>query len=402
MKSLLVKIFIPNYKNHKDPSVRRSYGKLASIFGIITNLFISAIKIVVGALFGFISFIADGLNNLSDGISSIVSYIGFKMSSKPADKDHPYGHARMEYLSGIIVATMVVALGVELLFRSIEEIFSSSSFTISYEQFLIASILLSVTILIKIYQCYFYKTIGKRIDSLSLKASSFDSFCDVLASSSVLIGLIISYYLKVSLDAYLGVAIAIFIFISGLKLLIEESSPLLGKKPKDETINALLDLVKEKDAVLSMHDLNVHNYGEDKIYASLHICMDSTLSLIEAHDIVDEIERECLEKLNIILVLHVDPVIQNNKEIKDIKTYIQSLLHTFDIPISFHDFHTKETSDHTDIYFDLVVPSNNKYKEKEIASFLENKIKEKSPSYHLHITMENSMMDLMYGRKDEE
>ncbi len=401
MKPLLVKIFLPHSQDLKDAKTRIKYGKLASIFGIVSNLIVSFIKLIIGAILGFIAFIADGLNNLSDAISSIVSFIGFKMSSKPADKDHPYGHARMEYLTGLVVASMVVALGIEMLFQAIQKMFVSNSFTLEYTYFVITCVLISFSILVKIYQCYFYRYISKTIHSLSLKASSLDSFCDVIASLSTLIGLIISYYLKLDLDAYFACAISVFILISGLKAMIEQASPLLGQKPSENQIDALLNLVKSYKDIQSMHDLFMHSYGEGKTFASLHVGMLTSLSLIEAHDIIDEIENRCLEEQNIHLVLHIDPIDSDDEGTLKIKNEIETILSSFDFPISYHDFHIKKGPTYIDIHFDLVISSEKEYDSKELIEEIQYKAKEYSPYYRLFINVDDAFSDFMYGKEEK-
>ena len=401
MKSILVKLFVPDYQNSDHPKVRIRYGKLASVFGIISNGIISIIKIVFGAFFGFMSFIADGLNNLSDAFSSIVSFIGFKMSSKPADKKHPYGHARMEALSGLVVASLIVALGIELLFRAIEEMFEKKEMSLSNEHFLLACLLLLFTIFVKIYQCLFYRNIAKTIHSLSLKASSFDAFADVLASISVLLGLILSFSLKINLDSYFAAGIGLFIFISGIKLLIEEASPLLGQKPSEKQIDMIFNLVKSFPEVLSLHDLYLHSYGDEKVYASLHIGMDSSLTLTKAHDIVDQIEKKCQKDLHILLVVHIDPVQKENEKFKAIEEEIKEILSSFSFPLPYHDFHIKKGPTYFDISFDLVLPDQKEGEEQIILQTIQKKAKEYSPYYRLFIQIDSKSSDLLFG-KDEK
>ena len=300
--NILIKLFIKNYKDVNNPQVRQKYGNLASIFGIISNFFICVLKLIFGLLFNLISLIADGFNNLSDAGSSLVSLIGFKLSSKPADKDHPYGHARIEYIAGLAVSIIISILGVQLITNSISGIidnFNKPFQKMEQIEFIITIVVLSISILVKIFQGLFYKKIGKRISSLALIATSTDSRNDVLATSFVLVGIIISQCCSFYIDGYLGCIVGIFILISGFKLIKETSNPLIGEKVDDELVKKLVHKILSYDGVLGIHDLQIHNYGPKTYYASIHVEVDASKDILSTHDMIDNIEKEILHEYRV-------------------------------------------------------------------------------------------------------
>lgn len=393
MSKLLIKLFIKNYKNTNDSTVRRSYGNLASIFGIISNIFICLFKILFGLFFGLISLVADGFNNLADATSSIITLIGFKLSSKPADKDHPFGHARIEYIAGFIISIIIVILGIQLIYNSITDIISnwytSSFIPLNNKEFFITIIILIFAIIGKIYQGYFYHIIGKTISSLALKAASQDSKNDVIATSVVLLGLILSKIFNFYIDGYLGTGVGIFIIISGFKLIKETSDPLIGEKPNKELIKSYLKFISSYEEILGIHDLQIHSYGPSTYFATLHVEVNAEHNILEIHDTIDNIEKECFKQFKIITTLHMDPVIIGDKYTDELKNIIIPLLNENKNITSVHDFRIVKGPTHINILFDAVINPESKLKNDEILKELELTITSIDKKFVPVITLDN-------------
>lgn len=374
MIKLLTKLFIKDYKNIQDPNVRDKYGKLASIFGIISNLFVCSLKLVAGLLFGFISMVADAINNLTDAGSSIITLIGFKLANKPADKDHPFGHARIEYIAGFIVSMIIVILGIQLVSNSIMEIVNN--FNLPHEsmdktKLIVTIVVLSISIICKIYQCHFYKKIGKTINSVALEATATDSRNDVIATSAVLVGLIISNLFNFYIDGYLGVLVGLFILYSGIKLIKETSDPLISEKPNTELVKNLADFIKSHDDILGIHDVQIHAYGPNTYFATLHVEVDSKQDILVIHDLIDNIEKDCFKKFNVLTTLHMDPVVINDPYTNEVKELLLPKLKENKNITNIHDFRIVKGPSHVNIVFDAVINHDTKLSEKEIKEELE-------------------------------
>ena len=374
MIDFIVRIFIKDYQNISDKDVRNSYGNLASIFGIITNIIICLIKMIAGLLFGFISMIADATNNLTDAGSSIITLIGFKLASKPADKDHPFGHARIEYITGFIVSMIIVILGIQLSMTSINDIienFNAPFEKMDQTQFIITIVLLSIAIIGKFLQGLFYKAIGERIDSVALKANSEDSRNDVIATSAVLIGLVLSNIFNFYIDGYLGVLVGIFIIYSGVKLILETSDPLISEKIDEDLVKEFTDYIKNSENILGIHDLQIHAYGPNNYFATLHVEVDSTIDILITHDTIDNIEKDCLKKFNILTTLHMDPVVTNDPYTNEVKNMLLPVLSSCEDITNIHDFRIVKGPTHVNIVFDAVINPKSSKNEKEIKNELE-------------------------------
>ncbi len=395
MQKLLIKLFIKNYNNVDDPIVRKRYGILASIFGIITNVFISLLKIIIGILFGLISFIGDGLNNLLDSLSSIISFIGFKISLKPADKDHPFGHARMEYISGFIISLLMGVLGAQLILSSIENIIEGKTLKYDLNEFILLIIVLVISIFVKLYQCIFYLSISKKIKSLTLKSTAIDSLNDIIATFSILVGTIVSYFAKVNLDGYLGVAIGIFIAISAIRLIFENANPLLGQNPDKNLVHSIVNIINQYPKILGIHDLQIHSYGHDDHFASIHVELDSNMTLLEAHTYIDKIEEEIYEKTRIKIVIHIDPIIVDDDERKFIETNLKTIISSMNYNIKYHDLRIIKGITHTMILFDIVIPENKNLNSNNCINYINTKMKEISPKYILDIKIDKDFQDLL-------
>ena len=308
----LVYKFIKNSEDISNEKVRGKYIFLGGIVGILSNLLLFLIKLSVGLITSSIAIMADAFNNLSDAGSSIITIVGFKLSDKPADAEHPFGHGRMEYISGLIVSFMVMLVGVEFVKSSVERIFNP----IKIEFETIPFVLLIISILIKLWLSHFNKFIGNKIDSSALKAASTDALGDVFTSSSVAISFLVSKFTSFPIDGYLGALVALFILYSGFSLTKETLNPLLGEAPDPELVQKIKNMVLSYDKITGVHDLIIHNYGPCRCMASIHAEVPSNISIMEIHEIIDKAEREISEKLKIYLVIHMDPIAIDDKEVK--------------------------------------------------------------------------------------
>ena len=347
----LFKTFIKNYQDIKDPKVRDAYGKFSSIVGIISNAILCVMKILIGWISGSIAIVADGINNLADGASSIITLIGFKLASMPEDEDHPYGHARIEYLAGMAVSVMILMVGFELGKSSVDKIFNPTPLDFSWT----VVIVLLIAIAIKIWQAVFNISTGKKINSLALIATGTDSRNDVISTIVVLAGVLVGHFFNIQIDGILGLAVAAFIFWSGITLIKETVSPLLGEAPDDELVQQIHEMALKYDGVLGIHDLVVHNYGPGKIFASIHIEVDAAVDVMVSHDMVDLIEKDISNSLNILLTAHMDPIDTKNPHREPISHIIADSIANMDGVLSYHDLRIVPGKTHTNVIFDLVL-----------------------------------------------
>ena len=387
MTELLLKLFVKDYKNVKDQNVRKQYGVLGAVFGLITNFILFAAKLTIGILIANISIIADGLNNLSDFGNCFITIFGFKMSSKPADKDHPFGHQRMEYIISLIVSVIIISLGFNIGKDAVNSIITPSE---QMEQILIPAIILGLSIVIKVLQGVLYYSLGKRIDSIALKATGADSRNDVISTTGVLIGLFISFYTGFTrIDGIIALVVAIFVVISGIKILIDTADILLGEKPSQEIIDEFVKTIKSHDCVLGIHDIEMHCYGPNQIYASCHVEVDASKDVIITHDSIDNIEKECLQKLKIQTVIHMDPVVIDDPQRNHYKEVVAEALKEVNPDLHFHDFRIVSGPTHVNLVFDIVLPFELKSKKDEIQSKLEDLVHQKEPNTYLVISYDD-------------
>jgi len=365
--------------------VRERYGMVASIIGIFTNVLLFLIKILVGIIFNSISITADAINNLSDSGSSIVTLLGFKISGKPADEKHPYGHARMEYISGLIVSFIILLLGVQLTKSSIDKIIVPQEAKFS----MISIIILVVSILIKLWQSLFYKKIGNIINSTTLVATSIDSRNDILSTSAVLIAAIITQFTGFNLDGYMGVVVAIFIIISGISLVNDTISPLLGMAPSKEFVDKIYKKILSYEGVIGLHDLTVHSYGEGKCFASVHCEVPAKQDIMKSHDIIDNIERDFLNQEGINLVIHLDPVITDDEKTNELKSTVEKMINQISSKLSIHDFRVVWGLSHSNLIFDIVVPFDFEMCDDELIQLVSDKVGELNPNYRAVITIDH-------------
>lgn len=386
MKKLLVKRFVKNSEDVKDPKVRESYGKLAGVVGVISNVLLCAMKMLVGLISGSIAIVADGVNNLADASSSIITLLGFKLAAMPEDKEHPYGHARIEYISGLIVSIIIILVGFELA--------KTSFFKILNPEPVDASIAVIITLVlaigIKLWQASFNVSVGKAINSIALIATGADSRNDVISTSVVLLSLIVSKLLGVVIDGYAGMAVALFIIYSGIMLTLETISPLLGEAPDEELVQEISDMVTAYDGVLGIHDLCVHNYGPGKVFASIHIEVDAMGNIMKSHELIDDIEHEVSSKLHIQLVGHMDPIETDNPELEEIKGLVKNAISGLEGVINLHDFRMVPGVGHTNVIFDVLLEPSCKTCEDEINKTVMEALQGREKKYYAVITFDKS------------
>lgn len=391
LSKFLVNTFVKNNENIKDPKVRNNYGNLGGIVGIIINFMLFLIKFFVGMFVGSIAISADAFNNLSDAGSSIITIIGFKMANKPADAEHPFGHGRIEYLSALIVAFLVMLVGVQFIKSSIERIFNPTEVTFE----LVPFILLLISIGFKVWLSTFNKYIGNKINSSALKAAAADSLGDVFTSSTVVIAFLASKFTTLPLDGYIGVFVALAILYAGFGLVKETLNPLLGEAPDPELVNDICEKVLSYPLISGVHDLIVHNYGPGRIIASLHAEIPSDIDIMEIHNTIDIAEREVSRDLNIHLVIHMDPICVITDEIKEAWDCVEKILRRYPEIKSMHDFRIVGEGDYKNLIFDIVVsPSSSKNvkKQDKMLEDIKNSIREEHPQYNCVITLDYDYM----------
>jgi cation diffusion facilitator family transporter len=386
MINQLIKWFIKDYQETTRPVVRERYGRLAGIVGIISNVILFALKLIVGTLFNSISITADAVNNLSDAGSSVITLVGFKLSSKPADEKHPYGHARAEYITGFIVSVVILLLGLELIKSSFEKILNPDPVNYSY----IAIIVLIIAILVKLWQSLFNRTLGKRIHSTALVATSMDSMNDVIATSAVLVAALVSKFTGLQIDGYMGVIVALFILYSGFRLVSETLNPLLGVAPDEELVSGIEKRILSYKGVLGFHDLVVHNYGADNYFASVHVEVPAHQDLLESHDLIDIIEKDILTESNIHLVIHMDPIVNDDELINILRQQVNEIVIEIDPKLSMHDFRVVAGKTHSNLIFDVSVPSSYRTRDDELRDIIQRGISRINPTYHSVITVDRN------------
>ncbi len=390
MTQLLVKSFIKDSKNISDMKVRAAYGRLAGWTGIVCNLFLFAGKLMAGLLSGSVSVTADAVNNLSDASSSIISLLGFKMASKPADNEHPYGHARYEYLSGLLVALLILVIGVELLKSSVGEIIAPSGVDFSWLTF---GILLA-SVLVKLWMALFNKKIGKAIDSQAIIATAADCRNDVISTLAVLLGNVIALLTKIELDGWMGTAVALFILYSGVGLVKDTISPLLGNAPDPELVKMIEKKIMSYEGVLGTHDLMVHDYGPGRQFASVHVEMAAEGDVLASHDVIDNIERDFKENDGIHMMIHFDPIVTKDDVVSNMRLWLAGVVQSIDTSLSIHDFRMVPGRSHTNLIFDCVVPPEFKMTGKEVKEEISKRVSVEHPDYYCVITIDTSYVSV--------
>ena len=386
MTEMLVRLFIKNRRDTTNPAVRAAYGNLASWVGIFCNLLLCTGKFLAGTLSGSISIAADAVNNLSDASSSVVSLIGFKLGARPADEEHPYGHARFEYLAGLAVAVMVLVIGVELLKSSAEKILHPAPVTFSW----VAMGVLAASIAVKLWMALFNRTLGRRINSGSLIATAADSRNDVLTTSAVLIASLVSHFIHVELDGWMGVAVALFILYSGVGLIKDTIDPLLGVAPDPELVKHIHDKIMSYPGVLGTHDLMVHDYGPGRQFASVHVELAAEDDVMKSHELIDDIERDFLKNDRLQVVIHFDPIVTSDAQVGDMRRWLADAVKTIDPGLTIHDLRMVPGKTNTNVIFDCVTPPGFAMGSARLKEAIEKLVREKDPNYFCVITVESS------------
>lgn len=393
-----LKLLIGDYQDVQNTKVRQRYGFLSGIVGIITNFFLFAGKLTAGLLFHSVSVSADAINNLSDAGTSIISLVSFRMSGKPADAEHPFGHARMEYIASLVMAFFIMLLGVELIKTSVQKIISPDEVIFSA----LTVWVLALSILAKLGLYVLNTKLGKRIRSTVMQATAADSMADVLATTAVLLSTILSPLLHVSLDGYMGVLVAVFILYSGFRILMESQDYLLGHAPSEELTKLISRYVRSYDGVIGIHDLMIHSYGPNRCFASVHAEVPADRDIMISHDIIDNIERDIANEYGIHLVIHLDPVDTEDEETVRLRREITQLVERIDPSLSMHDFRMVKGKTHSNLIFDVAVPYTCKLSDEEILGTIQTQIKAKNAAYYAVVTVDRTYSSLPHNKADME
>ena len=386
MTNFLIKHFIPNASDVKSPAVRQRYGVVSGVVGILCNALLCTAKIAAGLLTGAVSIVADGINNLSDGGSCVVSLLGFKMAGKPADDKHPFGHGRIEYVAGLIVSFIIVLMGVELAKTSLDKIFHPEEISFSW----ITPAVLGISILVKLWMCFFNRKMGDKIDSAVLRATAMDSLSDVAATSAVLAGFVIGYWARVNLDGYLGVLVALFILYTGVSTAKGTLDLLLGEAPDPEFVKQIQQEVLSYPEIIGVHDLIVHNYGPGHSVVSLHAEVPCDVDILKIHDTIDNAERDLKKKLDCEVVIHMDPIITDDKETNEIHQKLSSIVRLLDSRVTIHDFRMVKGPTHTNLIFDIVVPLQFRQTDDQVVESLRQAVKALDARYEIVVNVDKA------------
>lgn len=386
MTNFLIKHFIPNASDVKSPAVRQRYGVVSGVVGILCNALLCTAKIAAGLLTGAVSIVADGINNLSDGGSCVVSLLGFKMAGKPADDKHPFGHGRIEYVAGLIVSFIIVLMGVELAKTSLDKIFHPEEISFSW----ITPAVLGISILVKLWMCFFNRKMGDKIDSAVLRATAMDSLSDVAATSAVLAGFVIGYWARVNLDGYLGVLVALFILYTGVSTAKGTLDLLLGEAPDPEFVKQIQQEVLSYPEIIGVHDLIVHNYGPGHSVVSLHAEVPCDVDILKIHDTIDNAERDLKKKFDCEVVIHMDPIITDDKETNEIHQKLSSIVRLLDSRVTIHDFRMVKGPTHTNLIFDIVVPHQFRLTDDQAVESLRQAVKALDARYEIVVNVDKA------------
>lgn len=394
----MIEKLIKNYHDKENTEVRVRIGRFAGFVGIFANIVLFAVKLVFGLLFGSISIIADSLNNLSDSGSNILTVVGYTISGKPADKDHPYGHARMEYLCSLFISIIIAFLGFEMLTTSIGKLFGEAE---AQEYNMVSIIVMASTVIVKIIVAILNFKLGKHIDSRTLRATAIDSISDVVATTAVVVGMIITPYTGPYTDGVIGILISVYIIVMGVKLVAESSNTLIGEAPDKELTHSIIQKIKSYEGVLGIHDLVIHSYGANRCFATVHVEIDADGDIMESHDLIDNIEADFLKNDGVNLVIHMDPISVSDPETNELRLkcldIINRLSEEYSHPMSMHDFRIVKGVTHTNVLFDISITDEMVLTNNEISSILSKRIKDINPLYNLVLTIDRDYYSERYG-----
>lgn len=376
MLNFLIKVFIKDSENVKDSKVRRAYGVLCSIYGIFINLVLFTGKYIAGAISGSVAIVADAFNNLTDAASSVITLIGFSLSGRKPDKEHPFGHGRIEYLAGMVIAALIITTGVELFISSVEKIISPGEI----EPGIIPAVILLVSIIAKFYMYLYNKNVGKRIDSAAMVATATDSISDTITTTVVLVSMGICFLFKINIDGITGLFVALFIVYSGINAMKETLSPLLGQAPDPELVKAIEDTVMAHPESKGIHDLIVHDYGPGRLIISLHVEVDGRDNIFDIHDAIDNIEAELAGKFNCVATIHMDPIEVDNENVTNMRRMVAEEIKEINNEITIHDFRMVPGSTHTNLIFDAVLPADEAMTDEEAKKRIAELVYAKHPN----------------------
>ena len=378
MINFLVIHFVKDYEKIDDLKVRGRYGTLSSVVGILCNIILFIAKFIMGTIANSISIISDGFNNLSDCASCIVTLFGYKLAAKPADKDHPFGHGRFEYLTSLVIAVVILMVGFELFKDSLDKVIHPDTVEFSY----MVLITLIISIFLKVWMSHFNKKLGKKINSSVMLATSKDSMNDVVATSATVIALVSSIWTKAPIDGIMGIIVSVFILLSGIGIIRETVDELLGQPADAELVERLKEIVEDNPYALGMHDLIIHCYGPGKLIGSVHIEVDGRGNIMEIHDVIDELERNIYDELNIMMTIHMDPIETDNEFLSRCRDMVLEIIRDMNMGLSIHDFRVVTGPSHTNLIFDLVIPHDCKMDGRSIKEIIDKKLSEKNVKYY--------------------
>lgn len=389
MTKLLFKILIKDYENVSSPAVRTRYGIFSSVLGTVMNIILAGLKLCFGLLSGSIAITADALNNFSDAASSVITYVSFKISSKPADRKHPFGHARIEYICSMIVSFLILVVGFELFSDSISRLINYATTTVDFE--LVTFIILGCSIVVKLWLAYINNKVGKNINSSVIKASSMDALMDAISTSAVLVsGIIVKFTGLHFIDSIMGILVSFLIFFAGAKILNETKNSLLGEAAGEDVINSIREIAEKYPDIVGIHDMMIHNYGPDKYIASFHAEVDGSKDIYMLHDTIDNIEREINDKTNILCTIHMDPIVTDDKIVCELREFAKDTVKELYPEAHIHDFRIVVGITHTNLIFDIVIPFEEKTSDDEIASKVSAEILSKRENHYCVITIDRA------------
>lgn len=384
MADFILRLFVKDHNNVKDPAVRQKCGSAVAIIGIAVNLFLAGFKLLAGILSGAISITADAVNNLSDAGSQVVSLITFKISAKPADREHPFGYARIEYVASMIVSFLILFVSISLFSESIQKIIEPTETDYS----VLVMVILGVSVLAKLWLFFFGRSAGKKLNSDVIRASATDSLSDAGATFAVLVSAIIAKLSGVDIDGYMGVAVAVVIFIAGIKVLNETKNSILGSAPEPEVVDGIVKIALEYEEILGVHDMVVHNYGPGNTICSFHAEVDGKADVFATHDCIDNVEKRLFSELGIRATIHMDPIVTDDEKVSALRVKVACVVKEIDVRMTIHDFRYVEGITHSNLIFDVTVPFEMKQDNERIKELVSDKISEIDPNYFAVITVD--------------
>lgn len=384
MTEFLIQHFVRNYEQTENPRVREHYGMLSSVTGICCNILLFAVKLIMGTLSRSIAITSDAFNNLSDSASCIVTLFGYKLAAKPADKDHPFGHGRIEYLTSLVLASVILIVGVELLRSSADKIFHPEAVRFSW----VVLISLLASIGVKFWMCGFNRRLGKKIDSTVMLATAQDSLNDVIATAATVLSLILSAFVSWPVDGVIGVVVSIFVLISGYGIIKDTISELLGQPADPQLVKNISEIMLSRPEILGLHDMMIHSYGPGSLIGSAHAEVSSGGDLVRIHDTIDEVEKQIYEQLHVMFTIHMDPIETDNREIEEARTMMSEILHQIEPGLTFHDFRMVSGPTHTNLIFDVVVPFDCRISFDQIRAQIDGALKSKKKKWYTVITFD--------------